>query len=295
MADPATITLAVRAAVAAATDKRTWKAAGVLVAAILTPFILIVVMIVSLLSAAADHNSNAIELCFNGGAISSRVPADYAAHIREMRNGFSELDAAIADISSQVEDGQLDATRIKAVFYSLFFGAENLRMDASDYRAFADCFVRYETRAEKDEDGNKTGKTYTVAVPLKSLPEIYANLQTTLGRTITHEDWANASEIYHRVLYGGGIPPMGGVQRLVKRTASVRRALCRSRRLLFSPGEGWRGMVTSEFGYRTDPFTGRHKGHSGIDLAAPQGRQSALRWTARCCLHAIRPRATAII
>jgi murein DD-endopeptidase MepM/ murein hydrolase activator NlpD len=30
-------------------------------------------------------------------------------------------------------------------------------------------------------------------------------------------------------------------------------------------------MVTSEFGYRTDPFTGRHKGHSGIDLAAPQG------------------------
>jgi len=30
-------------------------------------------------------------------------------------------------------------------------------------------------------------------------------------------------------------------------------------------------MVTSEFGYRIDPFTGRHKGHSGIDLAAPQG------------------------
>lgn len=29
MADPATITLAVKAAIAAATDKRTWKAAGV--------------------------------------------------------------------------------------------------------------------------------------------------------------------------------------------------------------------------------------------------------------------------
>jgi len=209
MADPATITLAVRAAVAAATDKRTWKAAGVLVAAILTPFILIVVMIVSLLSAAADHNSNAIELCFNGGAISSRVPADYAAHIREMRNGFSEIDAAIADISSQVEDGQLDATRIKAVFYSLFFGAENLRMDASDYRAFADCFVRYETRAKKDEDGNKTDKTYTVAVPLKSLPEIYANLQTTLGRTITHEDRATPRRFTTAYCTAAASPPMG--------------------------------------------------------------------------------------
>ena len=35
MADPATIALAVKAAVAAATDKRTWKAVGVLIAAYL--------------------------------------------------------------------------------------------------------------------------------------------------------------------------------------------------------------------------------------------------------------------
>lgn len=59
MADPATIALAVKAAVAAASDKRTWKAVGVLIAAILTPFILIIVMIVSMLSATADHNNTA--------------------------------------------------------------------------------------------------------------------------------------------------------------------------------------------------------------------------------------------
>ena len=35
MADPATIALAVKAAVAAATDKRTWKSVAVLIAAIL--------------------------------------------------------------------------------------------------------------------------------------------------------------------------------------------------------------------------------------------------------------------
>ena len=70
MADPATITLAVKAAIAAATDKRTWQAVGVLIAAILTPFILIIVMVVSLFSATANHNNTAIDLCFNGGIIS---------------------------------------------------------------------------------------------------------------------------------------------------------------------------------------------------------------------------------
>jgi len=40
---------------------------------------------------------------------------------------------------------------------------------------------------------------YTVAVPLKSLPDIYKNLETTLGRAITYEDQANASEIYYRI------------------------------------------------------------------------------------------------
>ena len=76
MADPATITLAVKAAIAAATDKRTWKAAGVVIAAILTPFILIIVMIMSLLSGTADHNNSAVDLTFHGGSISSQVPAE---------------------------------------------------------------------------------------------------------------------------------------------------------------------------------------------------------------------------
>lgn len=40
MADPATITLAVKAAVTAAADRRTWKVLGVLITAILTPLIM---------------------------------------------------------------------------------------------------------------------------------------------------------------------------------------------------------------------------------------------------------------
>lgn len=272
MAGPATITLAVRAAIAAATDKRTRQAVGVIIATLLTPFILIVVVIVSLLSATADHNNAAIDLCFNGEAISSQVPADYAAYIRGMRDSFSGLDTAISDISSGVEDGGIDGTRVKAIFYALFFGAQNLWMDGSDYRAFVNCFVRYETRPVEDEDGNETGKTHTVAVPHKSLPEIYGNLESALGRTITHEDRANASEIYYRVLYGGSIPTYGEEFDAWANGLPLSDAPFVETDGFCSPlGENWRGMVTSEFGYRTDPFTGQRKGHSGLDLGAPKG------------------------
>lgn len=274
MADPAIITLAVRAAIAAATDKRTWKVVGVLVTAILTSFILIVVMIVSLLSAAADHNNAAIELCFNGGAISPQMPEDYAACIRDMQKSFAGLDTAVSDLSSRVEDGSIDSTRVKAFFYSLFFGTENLRMDSSDYRAFAGCFVRYEThtRTVDNGDGTTSEEEYTAAVPLKSLPEIYGNLQSTLGRTITYEEQANASEIYYRINYGGSVPTYGEEFDAWVNGLPLSDAPFVGLDGFCSPlGENWRGMVTSEFGYRTDPFTGQRRGHSGLDMGAPKG------------------------
>ena len=36
-------------------------------------------------------------------------------------------------------------------------------------------------------------------------------------------------------------------------------------------GAGWESRVTSEFGYRRDPFTGETRGHTGMDLAVPAG------------------------
>ena len=168
MADPATITLAVKAAIAAATDKRTWKAAGVVIAAILTPFILIIVMIMSLLSGTADHNNSAVDLTFHGGSISSQVPAEYRQYIEDMRDSFSDLDEAVSEITPMIESGGIDSTRMKSIFYSLYFGAENLRMNASDYRAFAECFVRYEerTRTVTNADGNETRKSIRLLFPL---------------------------------------------------------------------------------------------------------------------------------
>ena len=36
-------------------------------------------------------------------------------------------------------------------------------------------------------------------------------------------------------------------------------------------GANWRSVVTSEFGNRIDPITGRPDGHTGMDLAVPSG------------------------
>jgi len=191
MAAPAAITLAVKAAIAAATDKRTWKAIGVIIAAILTPFILLIVMILSLLSGTSQHNNAAIDLCFNGGAAASSMPAEYAAYIEDMSGCFSALDKAVSDAEAGMDGGMLDNVRIKSIFYSLYFGAANLSLSDTEARAFVDCFVSYK----------KDSEDHTIAVPV-SLDTVYANL-TAAGIPVSSEDKSNARQIYERIAYGG--------------------------------------------------------------------------------------------
>lgn len=205
MAAPAAV-LAVKAALVAATDKRSWTAVASVIAAILTPFILIIVVIMSALSGTASHNNAAVDLAFHGGYLSSQLPADYRMYIEKMRDSFTDLDTALSEINGMAEDTEVDAYQVKAIFYSLFFGAEQPRMNDGDYREFADCFVTYEEREGED------GDTYTVAVPIPDLETVYANLASVLGKTITAEEKANAQRIYVLAKYGqvspgSGLPP----------------------------------------------------------------------------------------
>ncbi|MBR0596423.1 C40 family peptidase [Clostridiales bacterium BAD-6] len=195
MAAPAAV-LAVKATLAAATDKRGRMAIASVVAAILTPFILIVVVIMSALSGTTAHNNAAVDLAFHGGYLSSRLPSDYRMYIEKMRGSFTDLDMALSDINAMAEDGEVDAYRVKAIFYSLFFGADQPRMNEGEFREFADCFVTYEER-DDGEDG-----TYTVAIPIPDLETVYANLAVALGQSVTAEDKSNAQRIYVLAKYG---------------------------------------------------------------------------------------------
>lgn len=198
MADPATIAMAVKAAVAVATDKRTWKAIGVVIASILTPFILITVMILSILSAGSDHNKAAIDLCFNGGSIPAAMPAEYASHIADMSECFAVLDEGISEVDSQMDGGALDNIRIKSLFYSLNFGAGNLSLSQTGASAFVDCFVAYEDRT-RTVDGAVVH--FMAAVPV-SLETSYEKL-SLLGLAVNSEVKANAQKIYELIAFGG--------------------------------------------------------------------------------------------
>ena len=181
---------------------------AVVIAAILTPFILIIIMLCSLMSGMASHNNAAVDYTFNGGMLPITMPAEYKTYITEMRSCFSSLDSAIAAVESEMEDGDsLDSIRVKAVFYALYFGSDSLQLRSAAARDFVECFVTYEERTrtvtEIDDNGNEVEveETYLVAVPIEDLPTIYANVGNHVGRAVTSDDAANITEIYLRVLY----------------------------------------------------------------------------------------------
>lgn len=278
MAEPvSTALLVAKAAATALSDERLRKGIAWTVGLILSPVILIVVLICGLLSGTADHNNTAVGLCFEGGVISGNIPEDYRGYIDDMRGSFSLLDGTIASINSEMEDGDsLDSVRVKAIFYSLYFGAES--PSRVEHRRFADCFVTYEQRTKAvtttDAQGNETTEveSYIVAVPIKELPVVYANISKMMGITVTHENQINATEIYYRVLYGSPAPTYGSEFDEWSDGLPLTDAPFIGADGFCSPlGESWRSMVTSEFGYRKDPFTGQTKGHSGLDLGAPKG------------------------
>ena len=186
-----------------------------------------------------------------------------------MRGSFAQLDRAIEEINAQCEDGNsLDDTRVKAVFYALYFAAEH--PDDSGIRALTDCFVDYEERTRTvtttDEEGNEVEveETYTVAIPVTDMNEVYARIEAAMGITVTPENQSNADSIYNIVLYGtatgtGDWFPGADVPFI-------------SADGFCSPiGSGWESRVTSEFGSRIDPISHRLKNHTGMDMAVPTG------------------------
>ena len=112
-------------AAAVLSDEDTRRKLGWIVAAICSPLILTLALICSLLSGSAEHNNSAVLLCFNGGNIPGKTPAEYVAYIEDMRRSFTLLDSAIDAVNDMTEDSDsLDGIRVKAVFYALYFGED---------------------------------------------------------------------------------------------------------------------------------------------------------------------------
>ena len=212
----ATAAALVKAAIAALSDENTRKKLGWVLAAILSPAILLIAFFCSLGSGASSHNLSVVELCFYGGTIPSEIPEEYRAYIEEVRTGFVLLDGAMEGISelAEGEDG-LDEVRVKALFYALYFGTDS--PGQQDCQKFVSCFVTYEERTRtvtvEHEDGTITEEeeTYTVAVPIEDLEAVYENLHAAMGVEIMDDQRSNADSIYSLIRYGytGGNSPAG--------------------------------------------------------------------------------------
>ncbi|NBI65986.1 M23 family peptidase [Pseudoflavonifractor sp. 60] len=252
MADPI---LLAKAAAVLTTSESARKTVGWIIVAVLSPLIVVLAFLISYGAGSASSNISTVELCFYGGPIPDNLPEEYRARLEQTQNSLSELDNIVAEINAQTENSEsLDAIRVKALFYALYFGAGS----QPDPRQFADCFVTYEERTGTEED-----EDYTVAVPIENMEQVYQNIRSVLGVEPAAEQMENADSIYDLIRYGytggstdftGAAAPFIGAD-----------GFC-------SPiGANWRNVVTSEFGNRRDPITGERRGHNGMDLAVPTG------------------------
>ena len=212
MADPVTVSGVVKIAGSLLTNEKIRKGIGWVLVAVLSPVIIVIAVIAALFSGTAEHNRNALDLCFYGGYLSPNIPAQYRRHITDMQACFATIDSIVAAVNAITVNGNgLDANQIKSVFYSLFFGADTPSLQ--DIISFIGCFFEYEQREREveietvDEDGVITVETvvetYMVAIPISSLNEIYANITSKLGVAITDNIMENISSVYLRVRYGG--------------------------------------------------------------------------------------------
>ena len=151
--------------------------------------------------------------------------------------------------NSLLEDGEsLDANRVKAIFYVLYFGAQ--QSDEVGLQSFVDCFVTYtegiRTVIDTDQEGNEVEVEETYQIPhlVDDLSQIYERIGEATGVTATPSHQANADNIYNLIVYGSPGGSSGGWFPGADMPFIGVDGFC-------SPiGAGWESVVTSEFGYR---------------------------------------------
>ena len=116
----------VRLATAVLASEKGRKTVGWVLAAILSPVILLVAFLCCVGSGTAEHNGAVVSAAFYGADLSASVPEEYRAQLTQMRGSFAHLDAAVAEVNQKVEGNSLDPIQVKAVFFVLCFGDDIL-------------------------------------------------------------------------------------------------------------------------------------------------------------------------
>lgn len=190
MANPVII----KALLVAATDKRTWKAIAVIIAVVLTPFILLILLLCSLFAEGTEQNKQMADLVFSDIAIDESVSVEQKQVIEVMRKHFAELDNAIKITNSKLDEGSLDSLKVKAVFYCLYIGVVPAdEDDIIDYQRIVDCFIEEITQT----DG------IMIIAPVQDDDKIYDNLNASLDVNLDETQRTAINSIYSYLISKG--------------------------------------------------------------------------------------------
>ena len=166
----------IKAIVTAATDKRTWKALAILLAAIFMPLILLILMIAGMFSGVESANNDLLDYSFVGTAMPNNFTDEQREVIENMRDWLSELDKIISEKENK-EESSLDENMVRAAFYCLNFGAE---LDEEfDYEAFCDCFdgLTFEQLETALQNVSEEFPQYIITENIEySIPKVYEYL-----------------------------------------------------------------------------------------------------------------------
>lgn len=130
-----------KALVLGATDKKARNIVAIIIAAILVPFITVILIVLSLFGNLESANNSLLDYSFTDTEIPADFNEEQRTAIENMRQWLSELDAVIAE----KEENSLDGNMVRAVFYSLQFGEkisenEDTGENIFDYERFCNCF-----------------------------------------------------------------------------------------------------------------------------------------------------------
>lgn len=166
----------IKAIVTAATDKRTWKALAILLAAIFMPLILLILMIAAMFSGVESANNDLLDYSFVGASMPSEFTDEQREMIENMQEWLGELDEIISEKKNN-EECSLDGNMVRAAFYCLNFGAE---LDEEfDYGAFCDCFdgLTFEQLETALQNVSEKFPQYLITENIEySIPKVYEYL-----------------------------------------------------------------------------------------------------------------------
>ena len=167
-----------KAIVTAATDKRTWKALAILLAAIFMPLILLILMIAAMFSGVESANNELLDYSFAGTAMPNNFTDEQRGVIEDMRDWLGELDEIITEKEND-EECSLDGNMVRAAFYCLNFGGE-LDNENFDYEAFCDGF---DGRPSALPKVSEEFSPYVITENIRySIPKVYEYL---MGKELT--------------------------------------------------------------------------------------------------------------